>query len=147
MQSIRFTAVSESDLAWLFHRSPATIRKWVRAGLARRPDGSFLLADVLAWHEGQHHKEIAGRPDANKLGLQQLAELMGTSRQMIWAWSRAGLPKTSKGTYSLVSVLPWIRSYYEAAAEKRFERRLEAMQKKLSRNLAQCQRFICRAKK
>lgn len=146
MQSVRNLTVTLSDLAWLFHTSPARIRQWIGQGLPVNPDGSFTVSAVCDWREERHRSDLARKLTANSLRQKDLVRVLGVSRQAVTAWTRAGLPRDRGGAYSLPAVLGWLRRFYAAAGQRKYERSLETIRGKLRRNLAQCERFLAGGK-
>jgi len=87
--------------------------------------------------------EIASlSPEQRSLNQRELIVLLGVSRQSVALWSRTGLPRHADGTYSVASVLRWLRAYYAASAEKKYQNRLVGMRKKITRNCRQQLRFL-----
>jgi len=142
VEIVKFANVCESDLAALFGKGTPTIRAWVRAGMPRNQDGSFSLPAVLRWRDRQQTKELAKRMVLRFVNQQQLAVLLNVTRGTITAWRRSGLPRNQDGSFSLSAVLCWLRQYYSDIAEKKYQKRLSNIRKKLRRNIAQCERFF-----
>ena len=104
------------------------------SALSSRPgDGLDLKGSVS-------HNELA------RLSQLQVAALLNVSRQTIFVWSRAGLPRNPDLTYDLAVIVCWLRSFYRASAEAKYLRRLSAMRKKVTRNAAQLQKFLAGGK-
>ena len=140
MQSVILATISKSDLIYLFGVSGRVVDSWVKQGLPHR-EGRFTLSAVIRWREKQQRGKIAAKLSSDRVGPQELAGLLGVSRVSIMNWRRAGLPSPMAG-YRLGAVMRWLRSYYAASAEKKYQARLAAMQTKLGRNAAQLQRFL-----
>lgn len=135
-------AVSANDLARLFGRSSGAVEYWTKhKNLRRLADGKYDLKSSLLWFESYLRSKQPVLKMAS-LDQRQLGVLLDVSRQKITAWSKIGMPRRKDGRYDLKIVCHWLRRYYEASAEKKYERRLEVIEKKLRRNLAQCSRFI-----
>ena len=98
MQNIRYLTVNKSDLAWLFHTSEATVEKWKKSGLQQITEGKFLLSEALSWLKEQHKKEIKNKLMTGTVNQQDLADLLGVSRQTITAWGRAEIPRNANKT-------------------------------------------------
>jgi len=147
MQQITFAKVCESDLATLFGRGTPVIRAWVRAGMPRNHDGSFSLAAVLRWREKQHTAERLSTLAPDRLSQPQLAALFDVTRQSVTAWGRSGLPRNTDGSYNLKEVCQWLRSYYAACAERKYQTSIGTLKRKLARNVRQLERFFFRKNK
>jgi phage terminase Nu1 subunit (DNA packaging protein) len=134
--------LNKTEVARLFGRSAGAIDYWQKyKGLPRLSNGRYDAASVLLWFQA-YTKNQRPKLFTENLTQQQLAALFGVSRQAIVNWSRADLPRRSDGLYDLRAVCRWLRSYYQESAKKDYEDRLAAIQKKLSRNVAQLQRFL-----
>lgn len=142
MQKIRDLNVNKTDLAWLFHTSESKIDRWVKDGLKPCLDGKFLLSRVIQWRETQHKQQLETAATSRLLSQQQLAKLFGVSRQTVSRWGRSGLPRRANNRYDLQAVCLWLRGYYQSLAATVYKKRIRALQKKIRRNLAQCQRFV-----
>jgi DNA-binding XRE family transcriptional regulator len=142
MQNVKFAKVCESDIAALFGKGTQTIRAWVRAGMPRTEDGCFGLSAALRWREQQHEAERARALTPDHLTQLQLAGLLNVTRQTVTAWERAGLPRNVSGTYNLKNVCQWLRAYYSACAERKYQTRIEALRRKVRRNVRQIERFF-----
>jgi phage terminase Nu1 subunit (DNA packaging protein) len=143
VQNIKFANICETDLAYLFGKSSKIIRAWVRDGMPTNPDGSFNLSAALRWHEQQHEVDCSRSLTADSLTQLDLAELLNVTRQTVTAWSKAGLPRNPKnGSYDFAKVCKWLRTYYAACAERKYQTRIEALRRKVRRNVRQIERFF-----
>ena len=141
MQTVLMTRCSKSDLAALLGVSVLKVERWTAQGLPRGPDGFYTLSQALRWILRGHRIDVERKFLTGRLSQKELVSLLGLSRQAVAVWTRAGLP-VGKNGYSLPRVVHWLHGHYRAAAQKEYECRLEAMRKKLCRNLAQCERFL-----
>ena len=81
-------------------------------------------------------------PEHRSVNQKELIAMLGFSRQSVATWTRAGLPRHADGTYSVASVMRWLRAYYAANARKKYEARLALMRRKVTRNVRQLERFL-----
>jgi hypothetical protein len=84
--------------------------------------------------------------EPGRLSQLQVAALLNVSRQTIFIWSRVGLPRNPDLTYDPAAVVRWLRTFYRAGAQKKYQARLESLRRKFRRNIAQIERFINGAK-
>lgn len=135
--------VSLSELARLLGKSQGCIWAWYKnKGLPRQPDGMFCLPVVLRWLIQFYENNHKTRVKFNSLTQEQLADLLGVTRQTLTAWGRARLSKNRNGTYDMKQVCHWLRKYYQNIAERKYKGRLKSLQRKLDRNVRQLLRFI-----
>jgi len=142
MRSMRYTNIAKSDLLYLFGIGEQVFQRWVKQGLPCEPDsGRFSLVKVIRWREKCHHTIERQQVKVDGLSQQQLAGLLGVSRQTLSAWGQSGLKKTNGG-YNLKYVCRWMRCYYQGLAAKSYQKRLTNLRKKLCRNVRQLERFF-----
>jgi hypothetical protein len=142
MQNIRFMKVTKGDLIWLFHTSQQVIDKWTKAGLKVDVEGKYLLSDAIAYLKNQHRIELQNKLLAASLSQQDLTMLFGISRQSITEWGRSGIPRRTDMSYDLRAVCHWLVNRYPGIYEKKYNRRLVTLDRKLTRNYKQCLRFL-----
>jgi len=66
----------------------------------------------------------------DEVSQEQLAALLGFTRQTVWAWVKEGLPQNKNSNFDLRIALRWIPSHYRRHYQKDFENRLQELQKK-----------------
>ena len=134
--------VSASELARVFSRTRSTIDYWTKSkGLPVNESGSYNVKKSILWLEAYlRNKRPAVRIDA--LEQEHLANLFCVTRQTIASWTRAGLPRRADKAYDLRVVCKWLVSSHSRIAEKKYQKRLSNIRKKLRRNIAQCERFF-----
>jgi len=143
MRSMRYTNIATSDLLYLFGIGEQVFEQWIKQGLPCEPGGRFSLSKVLRWLKERHRTELARALTPDRLSQQQLAALFAVTRQTVTAWGRAGLPRNPKdGNYDLAEVCQWLRSYYAACAERKYQARIKALRRKLTRNVKQLEWFL-----
>lgn len=139
--------VSVRELARLLSRSRSTIEFWWREkGLPRTAGGLYSVKAVLLWLESHYRQTRTRTVGGTGLTEQDLARLFSVTRQTVFAWRKKGLPRTENGTYSLGQVCKWLRRFYTASAEKKYQKRLSAMRHKVTRNCRQLERFLAGGK-
>ena len=138
--------MNKSDLMWLLHASESQIRKLEKAGLKQKENGLFLLSDVIKFLKDRHKKELQARPDIKSLDQKQVCNFFGISRQTLFQRRRAGLKQNNRKKYNLQNICSFLRTYYRDCASQEFHKRLQTIQKKLSRNFNQSLKFINRAR-
>ena len=141
MQSILYSTISEGDVLLLFGVGKKRLEQWKLQGLVVRTDGRFSLSKVCRWREARHKIELAARLKTDGLSQNQVAELLGVSRQTLTAWSRYGQPCAKEG-YSLPVVVRWLRCHYLEVAKKEYTKHLATVRKKLRRNIRQVEKFL-----
>ena len=123
--------VSPGDLARLIGKSSGAIEHWSKyLGLPCRPDGTFNLRTALYWITNYYEKLRMPPLSLGEVSQEQLAALLGFTRQTVWAWVKEGLPQNENGTFDLRIVLRWIGPHYQRHYQKEFEKRLQELQKK-----------------
>jgi len=136
-------SVDVNELGRLFSRPAATIRFWsTKKGLPQRPDGNYDLKSSIFWLEKYYRTSAKPQVKFESLEQQQIAELLGVTRQTIAAWTRAGMPRNSNSTYDLKRVCRWILEHYQDLAAKLYQERLAGLQNKLCRNVRQLEKFF-----
>jgi len=141
MKTIIYSNVSETALAEIFGVGTETVRAWVAEGLPRNANGTFTICRSCRWINAQYKAELRKIKSCN-LEQQQLADLFGVVRQTVAIWGRNGLPRNKNKTYDLKKVCRFLRGFYQKQGEAKYEKRLMAMRKKVTRNAAQLQRFL-----
>jgi hypothetical protein len=118
--------------------------QWAKGGLPgpNEADGRFTLPEVIRWREKLYAAELSKILKPDRLSQKKLAELLGVTRETIAAWGLSGLPRRDDRHYDFSAVCQWLRSYYIAVADKRYERRLSACRRKICRNIRQIERFL-----
>ena len=135
--------VDVNELGRLFSRSASTIKFWTeKKGLFRQPDGNYNLRSSIFWLEKYYRNSAKPKVKFDSLEQQQVADLLGVTRQTIASWSREGLPQNSNKTYDVKRVCRWILGYYQGLAAKTYQERLTGLQKKLCRNIRQLEKFF-----
>lgn len=101
--------VTKSELARLVGRDIGCIDRWTRVGgLPGKENDRFHLRTALSWIERHYKHSLTIHFSLNGLTQQQLAELLGVSRQAIHNWDRLGLPRDDNKLYDLQLVLRWL---------------------------------------
>lgn len=142
MQNVQNLAVTENDLAYLCGIGPAKVRAWLRQGCPQNGDDNFNLRAALRWREGRHRAELSAKLLRGCASQKELVAMLGVSRQSVSVWTRGGLPRRADGTFSLAVVNCWLRTFYQRQAKNEYQRRLQTIERKICRNLAQCERFV-----
>ena len=136
-------SVDINELGRLFSRSAGTIRFWTKKkDLPQLPSGCYNLKSSIFWLEKYYRASAQPKVKFESLEQQQIAELLGVTRQTIAAWTRAGLPRNSNSTYDLKRVCRWILEHYQGLAAKLYQERLAGLQNKLCRNVRQLEKFF-----
>ena len=122
MQSVQYLTISEGDLLMLFGIGKPRLNAWLKAGLPRRADGRYLLTEVCRWVV-KHQRDIEQQKvTLSNVTQQDLISLTGKSRQTIFDWTRAGMPRNPDKSYNLSEVIRWIRNFYDCVYKVKHQR-------------------------
>ena len=123
--------VTPADLARLIGKAPGTPLQWTEhLGLPRRPDGTYNLQTALHWITNYYEKLRMPPLALSEVSQEQLASLLGFSRQTVWQWQKEGLPQNENGTFDLRIALRWIGPHYQRHYQEEYEKRLQELQNK-----------------
>ena len=115
--------VTESELSRLFGRSLGAIRAWVKyKNLLRGADGTFNLRNSICWLENHYRQEATIKISLSALTQGQLCDLIGMSRQTVFNWGKAGLPRNGDGSYDLMVVLRWLPKFYDGFYREKYKK-------------------------
>jgi len=142
MKDVLNIEVTPAELARIFGRSLGAIQFWTEhKGLHRNSNGLYNLRQSFLWLE-KYYKSHNRRLPLDRLNISELAKLLNVTRQKIYVWRAAGLPKQVDGKYNLADVCRWLPVYYHDIAERKYRNRLETIRRRLGRNVRQLEKFI-----
>jgi len=122
MQSIIYAIISKADLKLLFGIGEDVLNRWISAGLPGEPDGRFVLSVACRWVREHHQQVERKKVTLCNITQQDLIGLTGKSRQAIFNWTKAGMPRNKDKSYSLAAVMRWLPGYYDRVYKVKHQR-------------------------
>ena len=122
MQSIIYAIISKADLKLLFGIGEDVLNRWISAGLPGEPDGRFVLSEICRWVREYYQQIERQKVTLSDVTQRDLIALTGQSRQTIFNWTRAGMPRNKDKSYSLAAVMRWLPGYYDQVYKQKHQR-------------------------
>ena len=122
MQSVIYAIITKADLKLLFGIGENVLSRWISAGLPCESDGRFVLSEICRWVREYYQQIERQKVTLSDVTQRDLIALTGQSRQTIFNWTRAGMPRNKDKSYSLAAVMRWLPGYYDRVYKVKHQR-------------------------
>ena len=120
--------VTKLELARLIGHDAGYIERLTKFnGLPQTRKGRFHLKTSLRFIENHYRNSAEIKISLASVSQQNLAQLLGVTRQTLHDWAAKGLPRNSDGSYDVSVVLKWLPHYYQQIFLKRKAKKLDKL--------------------